>query len=1448
MNDDPLGLDPLGLDDPLQLDNKDRAALEKLNNKTGAFITNSLENVKKDLNKGTLSGALSSGTKGTVAGIADIIAGIPKIGAQSLLAIGGKLAEPSRSLQNTWETAGAAINETYPPFSQSTNPASHALMYPFEKYGQGVEWVAEKAGKVAGPDVQGAVNITGNFAPIPFIRPVGKVTSNIIGNLDPGLKNIGVKKPFKEIPQQQTLETPHKTYVEDIPQETRDLQSFYNKLDDPLKLDEPINRGDLSTQEGLPFTDSVEKVREAQVADSPQRDMFVEENQLQRKFDPYQEQLQKQADMDRLDLQKMAEEGAKQEELDAAFTQRQRMLFEEEQARKVDEQTNRLEDIEQRLRENKSIPRSELGAIDVKAVMDGIRNFQEGNSTARDVFNAFRGAFTDREMDQALWHANDPRSKDTIALMSPAQFHSLAAGRTPSEINQWADRLHPPIREGLASKGGLWDIPFLRVEKDGQVSAHEGRHRMDVFKEMGVPLVPVRLHGLRWGSEAIPERLYPQDSKLVSPELKMAFSQPMPQILTQRKTLNPQAGVIDLNALKEGLQKLRILGKDSPELAPAIKDVQDDGKREAVYNSIPGLDPFRPTYNTPEKVLASLDKKDLSDTQLKTAKTVKPGIRTVRVANNNPLIAFGQEKISKMVTEADKDARDFITSKDGVGPVWEKLQENEKIELHRVLKAGDAEQRRFTPEELAEAGYSKNQIEFVEKFYKMEDYELDLWNEQRLAIGMEPVKARPGHFRSVFKGDFWSLAMEEGPDGKPRIVGFVGTDTKMGYNKVIEDLKAKTPTLTFTPMKRRGLSGSYRRSDLAQGMSEIMEWLGKNDPRMEQIRQAVQQITVQNADAWMGADLHALNKKGIWGNEGNKPWGKDEAKAANEAMKAYLTSWEEAVLSHRNLGVNAELTGLMQNPEVQAKWPNAVEYMNKYTKHMTGTYTSQLAATLNNAIDLTTKAVSFGQLGPSAPRAGINQFTKRMGQWTQGFGNMVYTGMQWLQLFATAMPEFMRVDNPIQVGDSLQVGFRDALTYFKYKNMNDVNISDFQKDMFKYAEDRGLLTFSEFDDVSKVTQNKTSRAFDKIVDYNRSNLGETPTRPFVFFVFADLLRKQENLPDSELFDTAYNLTQYSMTDYHPSERPLMYKDLGVAGQLAGSLQQYKHSYVNQMVQWGKDVGKHPATAIAGLTAALTLSGYRGLPGYDDADAIVKWLTNKFGDKQTSIAQIVASNAPEWLSYEAPSFGLLSSETGINFSSRLGMAQLSPESPIEALSPYAGKAARLGEHAYETLRGANPKALQNLGMELAPSSIRGLLEDQYSTSESGMLENKKGQNEYQRSEFDRSVRRFGLQSLEEYKARDKVYQGQSNQRKDQERRGAITEESVMKFNQLGKEWLKSPEFKELQREYQTRGGDPEQLINSIIQGKIDAGLTGKQRAEGTNPSSIGAVRRYQYQNP
>ena len=131
------------------------------------------------------------GTKGTLAALGDLAAGIPKIGARTLLAVGGKLADPSTSLQSTWESAGSAIEDTFPAFGKNMedNLGYTVPMKPFELYGKGAEYVADKA-SFGNKDVQGALNIAANFLPIPLAGKAAKIAGKGIEAVDPGLRAI----------------------------------------------------------------------------------------------------------------------------------------------------------------------------------------------------------------------------------------------------------------------------------------------------------------------------------------------------------------------------------------------------------------------------------------------------------------------------------------------------------------------------------------------------------------------------------------------------------------------------------------------------------------------------------------------------------------------------------------------------------------------------------------------------------------------------------------------------------------------------------------------------------------------------------------------------------------------------------------------------------------------------------------------------------------------------------------------------------------------------------------------------------------------------------------------------------------------------------------------------------------------------------------------------------
>lgn len=1394
---------------------------------------------------------LLAGAKGTASVIGDMAMSIPRIGSQALLTTAAKLSHPSYNLDELWKASGEAIGDNMPTMGQATGSdqtlAYKVPMYPFEKYGQGVDFVADK---LPNKDVAGAVKMAGSMLPIPFAGKVTRGISKVVENVDPALRNAEYKKPSDLVEHDVNVERPWEQL--DLPLENSAQQIAERRAADLGQQDlfGPINEGlqripavskdqvrppiPEEAQGSLPFDTSVEDVAAKQHEGLSQRDMFVEDQASKNANDPYREkQAFEQREAVRQEVKKYLDEQKKQQDIETAYKQREEQKQRDFNDEVLAIKNKPLEEIEQKLRIGPRTikgPGGQRGRINYEDVKSSVDFFKKGFADAADVLNSFKGAFSPTEFNKIKQIIEDKSTKDTIVLMSPDEFHQLSLPRGENYMgSEIANNKRQSVKEGLAGKG-LNDVPYLRVDDTGQVTAHEGRHRMDVFKQEGVDLVPVHISGI--SKEAFPKHLQPETKQFTGKGTPVPFPVKVPR---------SQRGVLGFNTMAEGFKKLAGLNKNSPETTKAAGELSRDKQKAAVSNIIPGLEPFRPTIDTPEKVLAAAEQpgsKDLSATQKFTASTIKPGIRKVRIASNNPLVNFVGEATSKVFTEAENYSRKYITNKDAIGPLYTKLSDKELVEIHQALISADKYEKVLSPEQLKKAGFSDKQIEFVSKYYEMEKVKLDVWNDKRLTVGLDPVRERIGHFPGIFSGDYKSLVLDE--QGKP--IGYIGANNKYQYNNIVKQIKEKFPNSTITEMKRSSLGGTSAKTDMFSGVGDLLDVLAKNDERIASILSAVDAANAKSADSLYNANKHALEKKGIWGNEGNKPWQKDSVEAAREAFKGYFRYWEDGMLSHLNMPVEAQIKGLLNNPELD-NMPRAKEYVNEYIQHMTGRSVGDVGMALNTLLDAPAKMLG---LGPSITRESVNQLNKRLGQQTMGWFNLPFLATQYLQVFQTAMPEFISVANKVGKGqaDVLLAGnksIKTALVLAKEKLSGEKQATDADtRAAIDYAESRGLLTFSEFEDVGKITQGKFSRKYDKIADFNRQ-LGEQGTRPLVFFHFVELL-KDSKLPKNEIFDTAYNLTQDAMVDYSARERPLMFQKLGVAGQLAGGLQTFSFSYLDQMAKWTKNAAKGDlAPLIAGLGVALTYAGIQGLPFYQEADELMKWTTNKFFGEQKSIGEVALSKLPDWARY-----GGISSSTGLNAQSRLSAADVLPNSVGEAITPYAGQIGNVGSALGEVMSNPDALAARNLAMSVAPSSLRGAMENHLATDEKGTYLNKRNEREYPRTEFDKNARYANMTSLDEYKNRQGLYDNRMKEKADLERKKQITE-AIARGVKVKSSFATSTEFAKLRKEYVERKGDPAQLDDIILKAMLDKQQTAKQRAEGIPDGSLSSIYRYRYYN-
>ena len=137
----------------------------------------------------------------------------------------------------------------------------------------------------------------------------------------------------------------------------------------------------------------------------------------------------------------------------------------------------------------------------------------------------------------------------------------------------------------------------------------------------------------------------------------------------------------------------------------------------------------------------------------------------------------------------------------------------------------------------------------------------------------------------------------------------------------------------------------------------------------------------------------------------------------------------------------------------------------------------------------------------------------------------------------------------------------------------------------------------------------------------------------------------------------------------------------------------------------------------------------------------------------------------------------------------------------------------------------------------------MVENKLLTTPDGVTINKDNQLDYPRTEYDRAARKYSMTSLEEAKAKEKLYSKSQSLRADQERLTKVQEKVNRRFSNKGAEFVGTEEWNELVNEYVQRGGEPQTLVQGLINNEEQRKLTAKQRAEGVQLNTVKALRRW-----
>lgn len=1302
------------------------------------------------------------GAKGTAAFVGDLLSGAVKIPAAAALAVGGKLAYPEQNLQESWKTAQAAMEETFPSFGKGMedNKGYSVPMYPLEKYGQGVESAA-KVLSGGNPNVEGAINIAGQFAPVPFVKPIAKGLGKVAETVDPGLRN--VQAPPKPEPLLQLPETTPKAPDLGVGKEMPgpvDLERMYRVR---------------AEQEAL-------AAREAQATKQGEAQAYVEQRQRALEAEVRRKVAEK-INQDNLAQLEQARQAAISEADSAALSK----IIEEQRAM---------------LSTGENTPGGRV--INRQPTTDsGLMGLPErpveppvGLSTGESVPG---GAIINRKpvSDSGLMgepvpdpiglstgegrsSVPDPRRTPTPIPEAPDFFGSAGANpRMRLRKNQGA--IHPQVFEDLynfgksviraadgtllplyhgtekafdkikaSTEGGaLGNGVYLAVRPEYASGYADGAggnvHQVyvDIRKPLvidgpGDPMInalvalgetrekaakivekaydekgyitnEVRVRAMRQGYDGIVQKRNGKESEVVAFKPEQVKSAISPEKSLQKPTsLRSQRGGVDPDLLTLGIPKLLEkmgLGKEKEPIAKYLEKLPGMGKEADAYITKP-----TPSAQLLEQAKAQADGPDLwTNLQSGLSMAAAKGDSIV-LKNTAQWFNWSQARANYLIREA------VVPLESRLAHLGKELQSVHRVFVDEMFKGAQ-----YTPEQLTSMGLSQKAVGAYQALRKNFDMFFAEQNKARELLGRKPITRQDAYMASIFRGDYHLPVYDK--TGKLRF--YIQSPTRKQHQAAINWLKqefANSDVFDFSKLKydhstmyNPGRKFGSMPRDVMASWKEIAEAMG-DDPLAAEIKTAMERWVEAKGEHAFRQDLHHVKvKTNVRGFEGDQPWLSPKENAHNWAQ-AQIDYLKDAARWAATQEAIANTKTFLTDPTILENQPNNVALGKAYMYNHMG-LTENLTRRLEEGLS--------GQLGLSK-------------DFITDLGTLIRTGVYFKTLVAS--PGYI-VATPLQaIWASMghyDMAKKQGLVKTDYasfmRNMFEAmsddrvgTVSSFNKEALKWAEDNGVIQNVVYEDNKSLGSHALADASQWMLDKS-IGLPDRFARRTVFLPFANAFwQSGKYATKAEAFRAAGEITDSIAVSMRPQDRPLAVQKLGQLGQLA---YQFHSPIVNMynnlstFAHYGKKTGNWGPLAKS-LLAMGAVGGVFSLPLVNELekgsqlikDVIANLSPKTYAkikgfDPKLSLLQALPEitafghTGGEWASYGAASV-LLGADMRGRFSNEILNADDPVGSLLPSVSVYGGMAESLGKAAINP----NPYTGMQALKDIAPGGLaRGMIE-------------------------------------------------------------------------------------------------------------------------------------------
>lgn len=792
------------------------------------------------------------------------------------------------------------------------------------------------------------------------------------------------------------------------------------------------------------------------------------------------------------------------------------------------------------------------------------------------------------------------------------------------------------------------------------------------------------------------------------------------------------------------------------------------------------------------------------------SKNLESGATSAAYNRNSTAVRLTSRLVQNAEKRADLNIKEHVLHKPIKSMKW--MSRESIATVSELMKAEMIEGKRFDGPTLAKHLTADQQVAY-QHLREMQDAALKAQNEARALKGQKPITAVEAYMASRWKGDFRMPVH----DANGKLVWYLAADSKHGLDKQLAALQKEFPGLK--PGKSHTVRSAKGGGDLSSVYSDIVDILGRDDPAVQKIKEAIEKEHAMDAEGFAGQTKHHKIKTGVRGYVGDRP-GVDRVKDATALIDQQVQYAKNAFRWAEMQKAGQELKKILSDEKLATEQPNNMAYIRDYVQNALGVSEFKAIQHIEDGVR------SFGVSPSSISKAVGNMKTFFLLQKLSVSAG--YTAANLIQT-VNVIPYLADLrakgykGNPIT---SLVQGIADGLSLTSRHYLTDgiKKVDSFNKLAYKYAEDNGISARSAFDESPPTSEGPMAKG--------ANALGKTMVMPEVlvrstaFMTYVHMLKSSGiyGKDYGRLFQHAEELTNMSMVDYRSGERPMIFSKLGIAGNALNTLQTFPMSFFNQWRYFAKEAKNgNVSPFLSALAIQYAVAGAMGIPGFNDMDRLWETIKSQLPDK--AWMKVKDIDIKLWMMEHfghASVYGALSEETGVGLTSRV-----TAPSPVDMVgspaAPVMDIAKQLNSLGSLALDPTNETKQKQALYNSAPTGLQGLVETEVigPTRERSDgtklypkvrdLASREG-SPYARTEKDENIRRYGLRSQQEVKAMDEDYKKKSKKAEVQDRLSTLPAKMYDAIRRGDTE-----DAKEYMRIYTTLTGKqiPKQSIQALI---------------------------------